>query len=289
LPYKVLWFACWQIYILCYFFHSLKIKFMLKVPQEIFLYLSGMAEYLENPDFLENDPISVPHRFSRKEDIEVSAFLTATISWGNRKSIIRSADKLIRMMDFSPFEFLMHAGDRELAAFRSFSHRTFNGDDCQYFLSALRRIYNRGGLEGQFSAGKGSLKDSMAGFRRVFFSAPHFSRTKKHLADPERGSAAKRLNMFLRWMVRSNARGVDFGIWRSISPSSLYCPLDVHSGNTARNLGLLTRKQNDWKAVEELTEVLRSMDPDDPVRFDFALFGSGVSRAIRAPYRGPGS
>ncbi|MCX6248135.1 MAG: TIGR02757 family protein [Bacteroidetes bacterium] len=246
--------------------------------QELFDFLEAKYGQYNSPEFIETDPISVPHRFKRKEDIEIAAFLTATISWGNRMSIVKDAEKLIDRMDLSPYEFILHAGRRETEQFESFYHRTFNGTDCIFFLKSLKNIYiHHGGLESLFIPGrKNGIKDALCFFRSVFLETDHLKRSEKHLADPGKGASAKRLLMFLRWMVRDDKRGVDFGLWKKIQPSALLCPLDVHSGNVARKLGLLKRKQNDWKAVEELTENLRKFDPQDPVKYDFALFGLGV-------------
>jgi uncharacterized protein (TIGR02757 family) len=229
-------------------------------------------------DFIEDDPVSIPHLLDRKEDIEIAAFLTATISWGQRKTILKSANQLLKLMDYSPYEFTMHAGDEDLKVLESFKHRTFNGTDCIFFIKSLKNIYqNNGGLEKTFIIpGDDELKSAIMQFRDIFFSVPSAARTMKHIADPSAGASAKRINMFLRWMVRNDKNGVDFGIWKSISPSQLYCPLDIHTGNVARKLGLICRKQNDWKALEELMLHLRSFDPQDPVKYDFALFGLGI-------------
>jgi uncharacterized protein (TIGR02757 family) len=240
-------------------------------------------KYLQynNPSFIESDPISVPHRFTSDADREIGGFMAATIAWGRRDLILRSSRILIEAMDNAPFEFIMSASDDELKRFSGFVHRTFNGQDCIYFMKSLKHIYSRNrSMEDIIVDGMkadGSLKSGMFFFRNTFFSLPHESRTEKHFANMMSGAAGKRLNMFLRWMVRKDDRGVDFGIWRRISPSELFIPLDLHSGNTARRLGLLKRKLNDWKAVEELTDVLREFDPSDPVKYDFALFGLGVN------------
>jgi uncharacterized protein (TIGR02757 family) len=229
-----------------------------------------------NPKFIESDPIQVPHRYHLKEDIEISAFLTATIAWGNRKMIINNAGKLMELMGNSPYDFVMEYDKNKSP---EFVHRTFNAVDLDFFLMSLRNIYtNHEGLETIFTrfATKESTQNAIHEFKTIFFGIPHPSRTEKHVSDPLKGSAAKRINMFLRWMVRKDAAGVDFGIWQEILPSSLSCPLDVHSGNVARKLGLLNRKQNDAKALSELDLNLRTMDPSDPVKYDFALFGLGV-------------
>jgi uncharacterized protein (TIGR02757 family) len=234
-----------------------------------------------NPSFIECDPISIPHSFSDNRDREISGFLTAVIAWGRRDLILRSSRLMLEMMENSPHEFIMAANENELSRFSRFVHRTFNGSDCIYFLRGLKHIYsNFDTMEDVVVEGikiSGSIKEGLSNLRSTFFSLPHASRNEKHFADVRGGAAGKRLNMFLRWMVRKDNFGVDFGIWEKIDPAMLYIPLDLHSGNTARRLGLLTRKMNDWKAVEELTEILREFDPADPVKYDFALFGLGVN------------
>lgn len=242
-------------------------------------FLDAKVEQYNHPSFLTSDPIQIPHQFSGKEDIEISAFLTATIAWGNRKSIINNAQILMELMDMQPYQFVMEHTESDLSILDSFVHRTFNGIDLQYFVRALKHLYTeQEGMEAIFSkyAQHNTLQPAIARFKEHFFELPHSPRTQKHVSDPSKGSAAKRLNMFLRWMVRDASTGVDFGIWRSLDPSQLSCPLDVHSGNVARKLGLLTRKQNDAKAVAELDGNLRLIDPKDPVKYDFALFGLGV-------------
>ena len=231
--------------------------------------------------FIETDPVSIPHQFTKKEDIEIAGFLSATIAWGQRPTIIRNAQRLMQRMDMSPHQFIMNAREKDLAPFKDFVHRTFNGTDCIYFIRALAHIYKaHGGLENVFSSTvqrtDEDLKNAIIHFRETFFSIPHPARTTKHISNPGDNSSAKRINMYLRWMVRSDKRKVDFGLWKKIKPSQLSCPLDVHSGNVARKLKLLKRTQNDWKAVDELTRNLKKMDPADPVKYDFALFGLGV-------------
>lgn len=272
---------------------------------ELHSFLEEKYDQYNRSSFIETDPISIPHQFSKKEDIEISGFLSATIAWGQRVTIIRNANKLMRLMDNSPYDFVMNHTAKELKRLAPFVHRTFNGVDCVYFVKALRNIYlNHGGLEGSLSHGLSpngersrsscdDIKNSISNFKKIFFELKHPTRTMKHISDPGRGSSAKRINMFLRWMVRKDRRGVDFGIWKppcltgrqvsnsprggeSLLPASLCCPLDIHTGNVARKLGLLKRKQNDWQAVEELTNNLRSFDPLDPVKYDFALFGLGA-------------
>jgi len=239
--------------------------------------LDDKVDLYNKPDFIENDPISIPRQFQQKEDIEIAAFLTATISWGNRKSIITNANKMMVLLNNAPYDFVINHTDNDLKNIKSFVHRTFNLDDFLTFIHCLKHLYvNENGLEGAFTT-QNNLKNSLAHFPQTFLHGETPTRVKKHVANIKSGSAAKRINMFLRWMVRKDNHGVDFGIWTTIDPSSLFIPLDVHSGNTARKLNLLQRKQNDWKAVQELTQALRSFDPTDPIKYDFALFGMGVS------------
>ncbi|HPE86717.1 MAG: TIGR02757 family protein [Bacteroidales bacterium] len=225
--------------------------------------------------FILNDPVAVAHQFSRKEDIEISAFLTAIIAWGNRVSIQNSAKKMLQLMDYTPYHYVS-AGDFRNLTQQTFAHRTFNRDDFHFFVSALHTIYGQhGGLEGIFATAyrsSGSVMESINHFREVFLETPHLRSSERHLAHPASGSAAKRINMFLRWMVRTDREGIDFNLWKGIPSSALICPLDIHSGRSARSLGLLTRKTNDRKSAEELTAALRRLDPEDPVKYDFALF-----------------
>ena len=236
-----------------------------------------VIEY-NQPKFVESDPIQIPYLFSQKEDIEIAAFLTATIAWGNRKMINNNAKKMMNLLGNSPYDFVMNHTEEDLESLESFVHRTFNGTDFVFFIKALKNIYqHHGGLEAVFANTKETrMQNAISSFKELFFSIPHPDRTRKHVSDPQKGSAAKRINMFLRWMVRNDNTGVDFGIWKTLSPSQLSCPLDVHSGNVARKLGLLKRKQNDAKALLELDTALRKLDPADPVKYDFALFGLGV-------------
>jgi uncharacterized protein (TIGR02757 family) len=230
-------------------------------------------------DFIESDPVQIPHLFSQKEDIEIAGFLSATIAWGNRTMIIRNSHKMMDLMGNAPYDFVMSHKDEDLARLETFVHRTFNSHDFTFFIKSLKNIYqNHNGLESVYSENQQleSMQKSISEFKKIFFEIPHHYRTQKHVSDPMNNSAAKRINMFLRWMVRQDNKGVDLGIWKNISPASLSCPLDVHSGNVARKLGLLTRKQNDGKAVAELDLELRKLDPNDPVKYDFALFGLGV-------------
>ncbi|OUS00902.1 TIGR02757 family protein [Flavobacteriales bacterium 33_180_T64] len=242
-------------------------------------FLDTKVEQYNHPRFIESDPIQIPHQFSKKEDIEISGFLTATIAWGNRKSIIKNANKMMDLLEHSPHDFIINHEDRDLRHFKSFVHRTFNSDDFIQFIKSLKHIYtNYNGLEAIFSKGieHNNLQHAIHEFKTHFFEIDHLERTKKHVSDPIKNSAAKRINMYLRWMVRQDNNGVDFGIWKHISPALLSCPLDVHSGNVARKLKLLKRKQNDGKALLELDTALRQLDANDPVKYDFALFGLGV-------------
>ena len=230
-------------------------------------------------DFIESDPVQIPHLFSQKEDIEIAGFLASSIAWGNRKMIIKNSHKMMDLIGNSPYDFVMSHNDYQLEKLEGFVHRTFNSDDFKHFIKALKHIYiNKGGLENIFiqNQTETSLQPAIHALHEIFFEIPHLTRTRKHVADPNKGSVSKRINMCLRWFVRNDNAGVDLGIWKGISPSKLSCPLDVHSGNVARKLGLLTRKQNDGKALTELDSKLRELDPNDPVKYDFALFGLGV-------------
>lgn len=246
---------------------------------ELKAFLDEKVILYNKPDFIESDPIQIPHSFTQKEDIEIAGFLSATIAWGNRKMIINNSRKMMELMGNTPYDFVMEHKEHHLESLDSFVHRTFNGVDFSTFIKAIQHIYiNHNGLEAVFSKNiqNNSLQNSISAFKKTFFEIEHQQRTQKHISDPLKGSAAKRINMFLRWMVRKDNTGVDFGIWETISPSTLSCPLDVHSGNVARKLGILNRKQNDAKALTELDLALREMDSEDPVKYDFALFGLGV-------------
>lgn len=247
--------------------------------RELKEFLDEKVILYNNTSFIESDPIQIPHQFSVKEDIEIAGFLVATIAWGNRKSIINNGNKLLQIMGNSPYDFVLNFSERDTEKLSGFVHRTFNEIDLAYFFKALQHIYlKHDGLENVFAnhSEEKSMQPAIHRFKKIFFSLPHESRTEKHVSDPFKNSAAKRLNMFLRWMVRNDKTDVDFGIWNSISPSQLSCPLDVHSGNVARKLNLLRRKQNDGKALIELDTALRKLNPLDPVKYDFALFGLGV-------------
>jgi uncharacterized protein (TIGR02757 family) len=247
---------------------------------ELKQYLDQKVILYNQPEYIYSDPIQIPHRYFRKEDIEIAAFLTATIAWGQRKSIIKNASFLMDLLENTPYDFVMHASDNELQNLQQFVHRTFNGLDCEFFIRSLRNIYsNKGGLEKVFTDGymlDNSAYSALNHFRVAFLAIAHTKHVEKHISDVNSNSAAKRLNMMLRWLVRSDDCGVDFGIWKNIPMSALMMPLDVHVGNVGRALGLLNRKQNDWKALEELMNVLRVFDKNDPVKYDYALFGIGV-------------
>ncbi len=243
-------------------------------------FLEEKVNFYNRAEFIQDDPIQVPHQFKRQENIEIAAFLTATIAWGRRDIITRNAFDLMSRMDHDPYDFLMNMKKNDLKVFNGFRHRTFTEEDCRFFICPCMIYTKTGRACTRFSwkdtMKAGALNMPSMGFRKIFFGTPHAPRIEKHLANPFSGSAAKRLNMFLRWMVRGDARGVDFGIWDRIRPADLYLPLDLHTGNVARKLGLLNRNQNDWKAVEEITGLLRGFDPSDPVKYDFALFGLGI-------------
>lgn len=245
-------------------------------------YIEDKYHCYANPGFITDDPIQVPKRFTSREDIEIAGFFAATIAWGQRKTIIANANRLIGLMDNSPADFVRHHSPAERMRFAPFVHRTFSAADVMYFLETLQHLYRaEQGLEGAFIAAPGiPVYERLVHFHTRFFALEHLPRTRKHVSNPAKGSAAKRLNMFLRWMVRTDAEGVDFGLWKHISPAELMIPLDVHTGTVARRLGLLSRGHDDWKAVEELTANLRRFDPQDPVKYDFALFGIGVNEGL---------
>lgn len=232
-------------------------------------------------EFIEADPISVPHSFSRKEDREIAGLLASTIAWGNRKAIVKSAHRMMRYMDNTPYDFVVNASEQELEQLSTYVHRTFNGVDFQDFVRGMRHIITTWGSIGDFFEERyvatEDLRIVLSEFRREFHSAEHNPHSEKHLSSIDKGAACKRLCMYLRWMVREDDRGVDFGLWRKIPMSALYMPLDIHTGRMGRSLGLLSRKQDDWKAVEELTATLREFDAADPVRYDYSLFGVGIS------------
>jgi len=244
-------------------------------------FLCSKAELYEHPDFIVDDPISVPHLFSKKQDIEIAGFFAAILAWGQRTTIIKNSRRLMQWMDNAPHDFLIHHAPKDLKPFLDFKHRTFNADDLLYFIHRLSLHYqNTNSLESAFVPQNvfeaEHVETALRNFYDYFFSEPHLKRTEKHVATPAKNSACKRLCMYLRWMVRPAEKGVDFGLWKRIKPSQLICPCDLHVDRVGRKLGLITRKQTDWKTALELTQRLREFDPNDPVKYDFALFGLGV-------------
>lgn len=240
-----------------------------------------VAEY-NQPAFIDDDPVCIPHAFTKLQDIEIAGFFAAVFAWGNRTIIIKKSRELMAAMDNAPYQFVMQHEDKDLERLLQFKHRTFNTTDLLYFIEFLRYHYTQHkSLEAAFTkhltAKDATIENGLAAFHHYFFSMEHVpQRTRKHIASPERKSTCKRLNMFLRWMVRSDDKGVDFGIWKTISPAQLVCPIDVHVARVAKRFNLLPRKQIDWQAAIELTDCLRKLDPKDPVKYDFALFGLGV-------------
>jgi uncharacterized protein (TIGR02757 family) len=262
-------------------------KVLFLIPKYKWFEVIDLKQFLEEKylqynttDFIAGDPVAVPHQFAKTADIEIAGFLTAIIAWGRRETIARAGNNLMHLMGNEPAGFVKNASKAEITSLGKFVYRTFNGFDAQVFVDSLRCIHKEyGTLENAFFSstlpGPTNMAFVISRFKKRFFGMAEPGRSGKHISDPLKNSAAKRINMFLRWMVRSDEQGVDFGIWKMISPSHLICPLDLHSGRVARGLGLLTRKQNDWKAALELTKNLRQFDPDDPVKYDFALFGLG--------------
>ncbi len=268
------------------------------MPSDIQAFLDECVARYNCGAFIETDPISIPHRFSKKQDIEIMGFWAAMLAWGQRKTIINSANRLVELMDGAPHDFIINHTESDRQKFLSFKHRTFQATDTLYFLAFFQNYYRQhSSLENAFilfnptstQEGKiqipntqyplptSTIESALSAFHHLFFSLPDAPiRTRKHIATPERKSTCKRLNMFLRWMVRKDANGVDFGIWNQIKPSQLLIPLDVHVDRVARRYGLLKREKSDWQAVLELTETLRGFDPEDPVKYDFALFGLGI-------------
>lgn len=243
--------------------------------------LERLHDRYNNESFIEADPISVPHSFTNTVDREIAGFLAATIAWGNRRAIVQSAHRMMRYMDNAPEDFVRNATQSDMEHLRTYVHRTFNGVDFQDFVRGLRHIITKWGSVGNYFESRyeehGDLRPVFSDFRRDFFAVEHDAHCEKHLSSIDKGAACKRLCMYLRWFVRHDDRGVDFGLWRRIPMSALYMPLDIHTGRMGRNLGLLGRKQSDWKAVEELTASLRELHVDDPVRYDYSLFGLGIS------------
>ena len=246
--------------------------------KSLITFLNKKVDLYNQPSFIKDDPISIPHLFSKKQDIEIAGFFAAVFAWGNRKTIIQKSKQLMQLMDNSPHQFIIQHNPQDLKLLKKFKHRTFNTDDLYYFTETLRRhyvIYDS--LEKAFFPTKNlTVEEGLNRFKKYFFSAEHLKRTEKHISSPLQNSTCKRLNMFLRWMVRNDNKGVDFGIWKNIPPSQLICPIDLHVARVSRKIGLLNRKQTDWQAATDLTTALREMDEQDPVKYDFALFGLGV-------------
>jgi uncharacterized protein (TIGR02757 family) len=242
------------------------------------LFLDKKVDEYNQPFFIKDDPISIPHQFSKKQDIEIAGFFAAIFSWGNRTAIINKSKELMNLMDNAPHQFVLDHSSDDLKRLKGFQHRTFNTDDLYYFIEFFHQHYlNYDSLEKAFFPSAGyDVEKGLNHFKESFFSYEHLKRTEKHISSPLQKSTCKRLNMFLRWMVRNDKKGVDFGLWKNILPSKLICPLDVHVARVARKTGLLQRKQNDWLAAVELTEALRKFDKKDPVKYDFALFSLGV-------------
>ena len=248
-------------------------------------WLEFLHDKYNRPEFIESDPISIPHAFGDVRDREIAGFLAATIAWGNRKAIVRSARRMVEYMDGAPYDFVCNHTEQDLARLRTFVHRTFNGDDFVDFVRAMRSVCERYGSIGELFQSSyerlGSMVAVLSHVRKEFFSVEHDVHCEKHFSSIDKGAACKRLNMYVRWFVRHDDRGVDFGDWRRIPMSALYLPLDVHSGNMGRALGLLTRRQSDWRATEQITEALRQFDAEDPVRYDFSLFGAGIDGFLK--------
>lgn len=242
------------------------------------IFLDEKVRLYNHPSFIAADPISIPHLFTKKQDIEIAGLFAAVFSWGNRTTIINKSKELMELMERQPYEFCLHHRDKELKKMTGFKHRTFNSDDLYYFIEFFHQHYQKNdSLETAFFPKKGmTAEQGLNYFKNYFFSFEHLPRTQKHISSPIQKSSCKRLNMYLRWMVRNDTTGVDFGLWKNLKPSSLICPVDVHVARVAKKLGLLQRKQTDWQAATALTEYLRTLDPTDPVKYDFALFGLGV-------------
>jgi uncharacterized protein (TIGR02757 family) len=249
--------------------------------QELKRYLDQKAAHYDHPDFIAGDPVCIPHRFSKLQDIEIAGLFAATLAWGNRTTIINKCSELMEMMDNAPYDYVRYHQPKERMQLLRFGHRTFNGIDLLYFVEFLQHYYtNVTSLEFAFSGHltpeDETVEKGLAGFHKIFFALEHPERTRKHVSTPEKNSACKRLNMYLRWMVRKDKNGVDFGLWQHISPSQLVCPVDVHVARVATRLGLISEDKSNWKTALQLTARLREMDPEDPVKYDFALFGLGV-------------
>lgn len=245
-------------------------------------FLNCKVDLYNQPSFIPDDPICIPHSFTKKQDIEIAGFFAAVFAWGNRTTIINKSKELMLLMGNTPYDFCLHHSPKELNQLLQFKHRTFNTTDLLYFIEFFKQHYSQyQSLETAFTTHGKSVEEMLTGFHHYFFALEHVpGRTRKHIATPERNSSCKRLNMFLRWMVRRDNKGVDFGIWKNISPAELICPIDLHVARVAKQLNLLQRKQTDWRAAIELTTYLKTLDPDDPVKYDFALFNLGVIERV---------
>jgi len=242
-------------------------------------FLDEQVEKFEQPEFIVHDPLGVVKRFDKKQDQEIIGLLSSTIAWGNRKAIIQSTEKMLSIMENEPLDFVLNSSEKDWHPIQ-FVHRTFNAEDLKFFFAALKNVYSQHhSLENLFAPHPSipGIQGRIIQFREAFCAVPHLDRSEKHLSNPAKGSSSKRLNMYLRWMVRSSEKGVDLGLWTSIPRAELRIPLDVHTARVARKLGLLHRKQDDWKALEEIHLTLDQMDPKDPAKYDFALFGLGIS------------
>jgi len=251
---------------------------MMQQNKNLVSFLNTKVEEYNQPSFIKDDPICIPHLFTKKQDIEIAGFFAATFAWGNRTTIIKKSKELMQLMNMQPYEFVLHHSDNDLKSLLNFKHRTFNATDLLYFIEFFRFHYtNNKSLETAFTKWGNDVEQMLTGFHHYFFSLEHVpNRTKKHVATPYKKSNCKRLNMFLRWMVRKDSKGVDFGIWKNISPAQLICPVDVHVARVAKRFGLIQRNQMDWNTAIELTNFLRTLDANDPVKYDFALFALGV-------------
>lgn len=248
-------------------------------------FLDAKVAFYNRPSFIEKDPISIPHTFTKKQDIEIAGLFAAVLAWGNRTTIINNCQKLMRWMDNDPHQFILHHHDTDLKKFLGFAHRTFNTTDLLYFLHLLQHHYRRyTSLEDAFVPGRRyaeeNVEEALIHFHHYFFSVEHPERTRKHISTPERNSACKRLNMYLRWMVRKDKQGIDFGLWKKIKPAQLVCPLDVHVARVAERLGLIPDNRSNWANAVELTRRLRELNPADPAVYDFALFGIGAEERL---------
>jgi uncharacterized protein (TIGR02757 family) len=247
------------------------------MPVHLKEFLDNKVKEYNRPEFIKDDPISIPHLFTKKQDIEIAGFFASVFAWGNRTTIISKGKELMHRMNNAPYAFIKDHTAKDLRSLRGFTHRTFNEDDLYYFVESLHHHYSKyDSLESAFFPARDyNIEQGLIHFKNYFFSLDHLKRTEKHISSPLQKSTCKRLNMFLRWMVRNDDR-VDFGLWKNMSPAQLVCPIDVHVARVAKKLGLLKRKQVDWIAATDLTGALRQLDKDDPVKYDFALFNLGV-------------